>query len=122
MLAAFCSTKSRGTTMLHTDTITLNSNSNNPYEVARCTLLKALARISIPRAGTLDCTATLIRDIADACDGCMQTIGHQVSDISERADLDYRVFDAPFMEAVEGEATYIAELGAEAMYGVRRVA
>ena len=108
--------------MLHADTITLNSNSNNPYEVARCTLLKALARISVPRAGTLDCTARLIREIAEACDGCMQTIGHQVSDISERADLDYRVFDAPFTEAVEGNATYIAELGAASMYSARRVA
>jgi hypothetical protein len=121
MLAAFHQAKTRGTTMLHTDTITLNSNSNNPYEVARGTLLKALARISVPRAGTLDCTARLIRDIAEACDGCMQVIGHQVSDISG-ADLDYRVFDAPFSEAVEGNATYVAELGAEAMYGVRRVA
>lgn len=106
---------------LQANTITLNSGSNNPYEIAMTTLLKALARISIPRAGTLDCTARLIREIAEACDGCMQTIGHQVSDISG-ADLDYRVFDAPFSEAVEDNATYIAELGAEAMYGARRVA
>lgn len=107
--------------MLHTNTITLNTGSNNPYEIAMTTLIKALHRISIPRAGTLDCTPRLIREIAEACDGCMQVIGHQVSDISG-ADLDYRVFDAPFTGAVEGEATYVAELGAEATYAERRVA
>ncbi len=106
--------------MLHADTITLNFSSNNPYEQSICTLIRALHRIKVPRAGTLDCTPKLIRDIAEACDGCIQVIGHQVSDISG-ADLDYRVFDAPFMCAADDPA-YITELAAEALYGARRVA
>ena len=95
---------------------------DNPYELARRTLLRALAAVTVPRAGNLDQVADHIREVASICDGWIGSIGHQVSDLAT-VPLDYRVFDGPFTGAVEGEATYIATQAAEAVYLVgRRVA
>lgn len=106
---------------LRANTITLTPDSDNPYELARRTLLRALAAVSVPRAGNLDQVADHIREVASICDGWIGSIGHQVSDLAT-VPLDYRVFDGPFSEIVEGNATYVAECAAAAGQVERRVA
>src|SRR6266849_5085112 len=95
--------------------IFIPGSTDNPYELARRRLVRALCAISVPRAGNLDEVPGHIREVAAACDNWAGSIGHQVSDLSP-IPLDYRVFDAPFTGAVEGEGTYIAEQAAEAVY------
>lgn len=96
-------------------------SSDNPYELARRRLLREIAAMTVPRAGNLDEVPGHIRAVAAACDNWSGSIGHQVSDLSP-IPLDYRVFDAPFTEIVEGNATYVAECAAVAAAGERRVA
>ena len=96
-------------------------SSNNPYDIAHSTLIEAIARIKAPGAGTLDFTARYIREVAQACDGWSRDVGGIVSDLAP-VTLDYSMFDAPFTEIVEGNATYIAECAASAAQSERRVA
>jgi hypothetical protein len=96
-------------------------SSDNPYELERRRLLRAIAALTVPRAGNLDEVPDHIRKMAGAFDSWIGPIGHQVSDLSP-IPLDCRVFDGPFLEIVEGNATYVAQCAAEAAAGERRVA
>ena len=113
---------------LHADTITLRSTSNNPFEAARCTLIKALHRMPVPSPigsypipNDFIATSDHIREAAALFDAWLGAIGHQVSD-NASVTLDYRVFDAAFTGAVEGESTWICEQAAAALNSERRVA
>jgi hypothetical protein len=114
--------------MLHADTITLHSTSNNPFEAARCTLIKALHRMSVPGAfGSFPIpddfisVADHMRQVASVVDDWSRSIGHQVSD-NANVTLYMRVFDAPMTGAIEGEATWVCEQAAAALQDQRRVA
>lgn len=113
---------------LHADTITLRSTSNSPFEAARCTLIKALHRMPVPQAigsypipNDFIAISDHIREAAALFDAWLGAIGHQVSD-NASVMLDYRVFDAAFTEAVDGNATFICEQAAAALQDQRRVA
>jgi hypothetical protein len=114
--------------MLHADTITLHSSSNNPFEVARCTLIKALARMPVPAAigsfpvpSDFTAIASHLYGAAEIFDAWLRDIGHQVSD-NASCPLDLTQFDDAFVGAIDGNASWICEQAAAALNSERRVA
>ena len=92
---------------------------NNPFDVARSTLISALLRLRVPRpigryptAGDFEAIRDHIREAAELYDAWLADIGHQVRD-NAVGPLDMTVFDAAFSGAVDGEATWICEQAAE---------
>jgi hypothetical protein len=114
--------------LLHADTITLRSTSNNPFEAARCTLIKALARMPVPAAiGSFPAPNDFIAisdhlyGAAEIFDAWLRDVGHQVSDNASAA-VDLTLFDDAFVGAVDGNATFACEQAADALRDQPRVA
>lgn len=113
---------------LHAETITLHSTSNNPFEVARCTLIKALARMPMPAAigsypapSDFTAIASHLYGAAEIFDAWLRDIGHQVSD-NASVPLDLTQFDDAFVGGIDGNATWECQRAAEALHTELRAA
>jgi len=103
------------------DLIFSPASPNNPFEVARRTLIQALARMPVPRPiGSFPVPSDFegIRDhlveAASIFDSWLGAVGHQVADNASH-DVDMRVFEGAFTGAVEGNATFECDRCAEAL-------
>lgn len=98
---------------------TISSQNTNPIQSALVTLAAAIGRVKPPPhpgmnpgPGWFEAVADHIREVASLCDDWASAIGHQVRD-NASAPLEMTQFDAPFLGAVDGNATYICEAHAE---------
>lgn len=99
--------------------ITAAPTSNNPFDIARSTLIGALLRLRVPRpigryptAGDFESIRDHIREAAALYDAWLADIGHQVRD-NAVGPLDMTVFDRAFSGAIDGEAMYVCEIAAQ---------
>lgn len=92
---------------------------NNPFEIARRRLVRALAAMPVPRpigsypiAGDFEAIRDHLREAAAIFDGWLGDIGHQVGD-NASGPLDLTQFTDAFSDAIDGNATFVCEQAAE---------
>ena len=94
------------------------ANPTNPVEIAKRALIASLERLPAPSISVtpqpeqIEAVAEFIRAIAACGDACMRAVGAEVkANAATAVDLD--VFQSPFTDAVDGNATYEIERLAE---------
>ena len=101
---------------------TFQPRPSNPFETARLALIKRLLEMkalvampSFPTPGHHLSVAEHIRAAAAIFDEWLAAVGHEVRD-NATVTIDADVFEGAFAGAVDGNATYMCETAASALF------